>query len=135
MKRVNVFLIDDDPVTNMINTKLIKKNYNFNVTAFTNAQEALDQLKSWLNSSPDQFPDIIFLDINMPEMDGWEFLSVFQKLPLDTQKKCDVFMLTSSIDLGDMEKCRSYACVREFISKPLTTDKLKMLLRHQSAVD
>ena len=122
-----ILLIDDDAVINMINTKLITRNFDFSVSAYTDAQEALDQFRIWLSSSPDLLPDLIFLDINMPVMDGWEFLKEFQKLPEKVLEKCNLFMLSSSIDHDDVEKAKSYTAVREFISKPLTPDKLKML--------
>ena len=114
-----ILLIDDDVVTNMINTRLIAKNFDFSVSAYTNAQEALDQFSQWLRASPDMLPDVIFLDINMPMMDGWEFLTEFQKFPDLILGKCSVFLLTSSIDQDDIEKSKNYASVREFISKHL----------------
>jgi len=123
----HILLIDDDPISNMINTKIIKINFSFLVDAYTDAQEALDQFSAWLSTSPDQFPDIIFLDINMPIMDGWEFLEEFEKFPAIFRKKCNVYLLTSSIDAEDIEKSTTYKSVKEFISKPLTLDKLRML--------
>jgi CheY-like chemotaxis protein len=124
----NIFLIDDDPITNIISTKIIKKSFAFNVTAFTNAAEALERLKEWSSTEGAEFPEIIFLDINMPHMDGWEFLEEFQKLPSRLLEKCGVVMLTSSIDINDIEKSKLYTSVREFISKPLTPDKLRFLI-------
>lgn len=123
-----VLLVDDDRVTNMINSKIITRQTNLEVEAYTNAQEMLDKCHQWLASNPDQFPDIIFLDINMPIMDGWEFLNEFEKLPLTMLKKCSVYLLTSSIDENDIEKSKQHKTVKEFISKPLTVNKINMLM-------
>ena len=124
----HVLLIDDDPVTNMINKKIITKNFNVTVRDYTNALEVLDQLNLWISKLPEQLPEFIFLDINMPVIDGWQFLTEFEKLPAYVQEKCKIFILTSSIDLEDIEKSRSHKSVREFISKPLTPGKLKQLI-------
>ncbi len=123
-----ILLIDDDPVTNMINKKIIVKNSNLMVDEYTNAREVVNLFDQWLNADPDQSPDIILLDINMPEMDGWEFLSLFEKHPVSRQKSYRIFMLTSSVDLDDVEKSKNFRSVREFISKPLTPSKLKLLI-------
>ena len=112
----------------MINSKIITGQTSFDVKAHTNAQELLDQCHKWLATSPDQFPDFIFLDINMPIMDGWEFLDEFEKLPLAILKNCSVYLLTSSIDENDIEKSKEHKTVKEFISKPLTVNKVNMLM-------
>jgi len=125
----HILLIDDDAVSNMINTKIIKMNFDFTVSAFTNAKVALDQLSRWTESSREESPDAIFLDINMPIMDGWEFLDEFQKLPANLLSMCKVHLLTSSIDQEDIEKSKTYQIVCEFISKPLTSEKLKSLIQ------
>ncbi|MBL7858440.1 MAG: response regulator [Cyclobacteriaceae bacterium] len=124
-----VMLIDDDAITNFINTKVIKLNFSFDVHDYVNAQLALEQLMQWCQSFPEKLPFIIFLDINMPVMDGWEFLEEFQKLPSIAQQKSRIFMLTSSIDGEDIEKAKTYPVVSEFISKPLTPDKLRNLIQ------
>ncbi|MEO6108443.1 MAG: response regulator [Cyclobacteriaceae bacterium] len=119
-----IVLIDDDPIANMISTKIIEKTYTYRVMAFTNAIYALDQLKEWASSALGGFPAVIFLDINMPHMDGWVFLEEYQKLPNIFLDKCSVFLLTSSMEYDDIQKSKTYKCVEEFISKPLTNDKL-----------
>jgi CheY-like chemotaxis protein len=123
-----LILIDDDPVTNVINTRIISRHLSQQVIVFTDAHEALDQLKEWTTVRSLEFPDIIFLDINMPQMDGWDFLNEFQKLPDHFHKKCRVIMLTSSIDLSDVKRSKTYTSVTDFISKPLTPEKLRALL-------
>jgi CheY-like chemotaxis protein len=123
-----VVLVDDDEVTNMINEKLIRKFFNFSVNAYTDASELLQYYTSCLVHSPEKLPDVILLDINMPMMDGWEFLEEFEKIPQEARKKCNVIMLTSSIDTSDIEKSKMYSSVTDFISKPLTVEKLKFLV-------
>lgn len=123
-----IMLIDDDAVTNMLNTKIIKMNFNFDVRDYANAQVALEQLKQCCQSFPEKLPFIIFLDINMPIMDGWEFLEEFQKLPKEAREKSKVIMLTSSIDVEDIEKAKTFPVVSNFVSKPLTPQKLKDLI-------
>lgn len=125
----SVILIDDDAITNMINTKIIKMNFSFDVHDYADAQRALDNLKQCIEATPEKLPDIIFLDINMPIMDGWEFLEEFQKLPGIVHEKSRIFMLTSSIDVEDIEKARAYPVVSDFISKPLTPEKLRKLIQ------
>jgi CheY-like chemotaxis protein len=123
-----ILLIDDDEVTNMINTSLIVRNFKCTVKATTSAQDALNDFKDWVPGSQQQLPDVILLDINMPDMDGWEFLNAFEKLPAALSDRCRIFMLTSSIDNDDIERSKKYSCVTDFISKPLTFEKLKYIV-------
>jgi len=125
----HILLIDDDPVINMINDKIITRTLpSARVTAYTHAGLALDWLRHWAESDPTQLPDLIFLDINMPEVDGWEFLDGFIALPQAVQQKTLVIMLTSSIDISDIARSRTYKPVRDFLSKPLSSDNLNMLI-------
>ena len=125
----HIFLIDDDAVINMINKKIISLTFpSLKVSSYIHAGVALDRLKQWAESEPSQLPDFIFLDINMPELDGWEFLDEFMKLPAAVQEKVQVIMLTSSIDISDIAKSRTYRPVIDFLSKPLNPDRLNTLM-------
>ncbi len=122
-----ILLVDDDSIANLISTRVIEMSSTFKVVGATHAQDALDLLGQWSTSPENLFPDVIFLDVNMPVMDGWEFLNEFQKLPTSVLEKCKVFMLSSSIDPSDVEKSKMYRCVYDFISKPLTPEKFEAL--------
>lgn len=124
----SIVLVDDDPINNMINVKIIERNLSsFKINVFTNPIEALHKLKNWSLTESQKFPEFIFLDINMPEIDGWEFLEQFEQLPPSILRNCAVIMLSSSIDYKDIERSKKYKTVKEFISKPLSADKLGAL--------
>ena len=124
----HAFLIDDDAVINMINTRVIQlSKLAVKVSSVTDAKEALDILKEIAVSDPDTFPEIIFLDINMPDIDGWDFLTEFLKFPEYFLHRSSVVMLTSSIDLFDIRKAKTYSIVSDYIVKPLNSKLLGML--------
>lgn len=126
--RSRFFLIDDDHVTNFVNTKIIKLVApTLEVIAYTNARIALQELKQRA-AAPDELPDFIFLDINMPDVDGWNFLDEFITLPQPVLDKTKVIMLTSSIDLDDIARSKTYKPVIDFLSKPLTPPNVHLLL-------
>jgi CheY-like chemotaxis protein len=128
MNNVNhVLFIDDDPIFTGISKSLAKRAGAPEVSICTDVPGALDELHTRVRVDYEEFPDVIFLDLNMPEMDGWEFLEEFRKFPEWSLKKCQVYILSSSADHYDIERSRSYEMVRDFITKPLTADKLQSL--------
>jgi CheY-like chemotaxis protein len=128
MRELNktILLIDDDPVTNLVNRRIIERNYEHEIQIYTSANEALEALKKWPTER--LFPEVILLDIDMPDMDGWDFLESFEKLFKIPYTNCNIAILTASIFLEDIERSKTYKCVRDFISKPLAADKLRPLL-------
>jgi CheY-like chemotaxis protein len=104
-----------------------KSKFALKVASYLDAEEALDYLKHILKTDLTKFPNIIFLDIYMPEMDGWEFLKELNKFPEFIVNRCKVFMLTSSVEQEDFEKSKAHKMVFDFISKPLTVEKIKMI--------
>lgn len=129
MKQINhVLFIDDDPIFNAISKSLLKRTeFSLEISTCSDAEGALDELHKRVRVDYEEFPDVIFLDLNMPKMDGWTFLEEFQKFPEWSVKKCQVFILSSSVSPGDIERLRTYEVVRDFISKPLTVDKLETI--------
>lgn len=126
-----VMLIDDNEIDNLINQKMIEAaNITKNIYTHTGARSAIEFLRNIekLNTiAKDVLPDVIFLDIDMPLMDGFQFLDEFEKLSEDTKKKCNIVMLTSSINPQDVNKSKKYNYVKKYINKPLTQENLEKL--------
>lgn len=124
----HAFLIDDDEMTNMINAQVIHlSQFAIKVSTFNSAGEALANIIEIEKSKTNPFPEFIFLDIAMPGMDGWEFLDLLIKLPESVLQKCNVVMVTSSINLFDIKKAKRYPVVKDYIIKPLDSKMLAAL--------
>ena len=127
-KRLNcILLIDDDDGDNEYHRFVIDKmNITENVRVAENGIEALDFLKR----ENEIRPDLIFLDINMPKMNGWEFLDEYKHLNT-AEKHIIIVMLTTSANPADVEKAQKIAAVKGFETKPLTPEMLtKILTEH-----
>lgn len=113
---LKIVLIDDDPISAFVTEKLINKNVSIphQIFKFQNAVEALKDLSSIT-------PHILFLDLNMPEMTGWDFLEEFTP----DNYKPDVYILSSSVDERDINKASSYSLVKQYLSKPLIKKYIK----------
>ena len=118
-----ILLIDDDVMSNLINERLFQiSGYNLIVDSFVDAKEAIRFLKDSIKFEEDKFPDIIFADINMNGISGWEFVDEISKFPDTYLSKCTLYMLTSSIDQEDIKKSGTYSIIKDIISKPLTEE-------------
>lgn len=117
-----MLLVDDDSATNFINEIVIRETGLVRqvVKASTGVQ-ALEFLKIKINSKHPQ-PEIILLDINMPAMDGWEFMEAYRVLEEEQKAKIIVVMLTTSLNPDDEERARNIKEINDFRNKPLTTE-------------
>jgi len=133
----SVLLIDDDEPTNFYTQLIIEESgCADHVQVAQGGREALNYLsKTQQKSGEDHFPrpDLIFLDINMPAMDGWEFLDEYKKLHKDKQGKIIVVMLTTSLNPDDKVKAHEMPEIAGFESKPLTEEKLNKILKEHFA--
>ncbi|MRX48021.1 MULTISPECIES: response regulator [Pedobacter] len=124
---LHILIIDDDEINNFIAAKLIDKiPPRARVSTCLNGQEGINYITSRLNNQKD-LPDIIFLDINMPIMNGWEFLEEYAAVTHQISKKIVINMLSSSVYNDDISKSKTYPTVNRFISKPLTIEKIQDL--------
>lgn len=120
--KIDLLVIDDDDINIFIIKKIVEKTgYNINMVAKTNGQLAIDYLNA-LSKDNARFPQLILIDINMPVLNGWEFLEAYDELGV--QGRVDMYMLSSSVYENDIEKAKTYDTVKGFISKPLSINKL-----------
>ena len=121
-------IIDDDPIF-VYGTKRIIKEVDFatSILVYNNGQDALDGLMK-LCIAKEPLPDVIFLDLNMPILNGWEFLDEFKNCQSKRSKKIVIYIISSSVDPRDLERVKNYEQVDTYILKPVTPDDLGKIL-------
>lgn len=120
-----VMLVDDNETDNFISKRIIEiTNFAVNVEVKNSGKSALDYLKTH-QDNPDKLPNLIFLDINMPIVDGFVFLYEFEKFSQQVKDKCKVIILSSSDNKRDIDKIVNNNHVIKFITKPLTEASLE----------
>ncbi len=130
MRKINMScIIDDDPIF-VYGTKKVMKEVDFcsDVIVYNNGKEAIDGLRNLVKEKK-EMPSLIFLDLNMPVMDGWEFLDDFITIPNNNIEKVHVYVISSSIDANDFIRARNYEVVNNYILKPITPEDLVAVLK------
>ena len=120
MKNIDtICVIDDNDVYQFVMKNSINKlNPNIKILAYLNGEEGIESLKKMIAENQ-PLPDVILLDINMPIMDGWEFMNEFIKIKSQMSHVMPIYLTTSSLDASDIDKAKRYEDITGFLSKPI----------------
>lgn len=123
-----IYVVDDDDIYQyVIKKKIQKRNIAHRIKTFKNGQDALEYL-SLMADSIEELPDVIFLDLNMPIMDGWDFLNAYMDLKTKLNKKIQLYVVSSSIHQSDIERAKNISEVTDYIVKPMNDSQLDEIL-------
>lgn len=127
MSLKTIWVVDDDPIYQIIVNKIIKKSELFlSVSSFKNGKYAIDALKKILEKE-EILPNIILLDINMPIMDGWEFMDEMNTLKSQIKEPIQIYIVSSSIASEDKNKAKNYPEIIAYLSKPINSNDLILI--------
>jgi len=133
-KMRKVLLIDDNDIDLKINSKVIKlSNFFDEIVLCQSGQEGLEYITKNLDT-PELLPNFILLDIQMPEMDGFEFLESYKNFPTTFLDHCRLAILSSTLDFGDIKKAEANPLVIKLLKKPLYPNELHELLSARSTL-
>lgn len=126
-----VICVDDDPIALLLSKLVISKaNFASQIVTCVNGEEAMKYLENpetIVENSNSEQPLLILLDLNMPVMDGWEFLEQFSSKLHDIYNSTKIILLSSSIDPNDIKKSKDFSMVVDFLPKPLTKEMLSLI--------
>lgn len=124
-----VVLIEDDQAMNYYHQRLfVKQDFAHEVLSYHSAKEALNGIKSLQQVTL----LYIFLDLNMPQMDGWHFIEELEKLKFDSNTQIKLFVLSSSVNPNDMMKAKQNSAVTDYLSKPLSIETITNIITTNS---
>lgn len=124
------FIVDDDKLYQFGMKRMLRHvAVPTEVVQFYNGLQAIEYLQQHKDKKA-QLPDVIFLDINMPVMNGWQFLETFVKLKLHPEKHITIYMVTSSVDNAEILRAASYKEIKNYIIKPISIDSLKDVFKN-----
>jgi two-component system, chemotaxis family, chemotaxis protein CheY len=127
-----IALVDDDKIFQLTASKTLKAtSITDRILQFENGEDALEFIRQH-STEPDTLPDYIFLDINMPRIDGWMFLEDYAGLKSTISKPINIYMVSSSIDSRDIDRAKKDVNVIDYITKPVTREKFIEVLRLNS---
>ncbi|MBP7282222.1 MAG: response regulator [Leptospiraceae bacterium] len=123
-----VLCVDDDAITLMLcKTTIRKAGFSEEIITAFNGEEALEYYEELAQKSQTEYPQIIFLDLNMPVIGGWDFLDEFMESYYEKFNSTKVVILSSSVDPRDKERAKNYPIVIDFFSKPISKEILRQI--------
>lgn len=123
-----ILLVDDDDAVNFYNKRLLlKSELGASLVPLYNGAEAIRKIITLNHSLNKKDLVLVFLDLNMPILDGWGFLDELKKIHYALNFSVEIYILSSSINPSDIEKSKQNILVKDYISKPLTNEKLTEL--------
>ncbi|MFV8343546.1 response regulator [Flavobacterium sp. XS2P39] len=127
MTKKRIWVVDDDAIYQIIVNKIIQRSEMFSaISSFKNGKDAIDAVHNSIENNK-LFPDIILLDINMPIMDGWEFMEEMASLKTQISQQITIYIVSSSIAVEDKNKSKTYPDILGYLSKPITTEDLVLI--------
>ncbi|MDB5023026.1 MAG: response regulator [Mucilaginibacter sp.] len=126
-------LIDDNPIDHYIMRTMLYNNEACKQATYTFDGSMILEFMEENKFATDLLPDVIFLDLTMPDFSGWEFLDKFEKLKDSLNKPIGLYVMTSSVRESDKERSSRYGCVSSFISKPLSRQVLNTICQQTAA--
>ena len=132
-KQLKYLLIDDEEVFNFIHSQIIRLTDEFaEINEVRSSSEALGIIQN-NTTSKENFPDILFIDINMPEMNGFELLTQLQQLAPTFPKQIEIYIVTSSLFESDRLKAKTYPIVTGFIEKPVSNQQIRDIINKKAS--
>ena len=124
-----ITLIDDDKICNLLNELVINKTHLAKeIKSYSLATAAIVELQQLSDDKSSDFPDIIFLDINMPVMDGWEFLEAYSALEGKLPDSISIYLVSSSVDKNDIMRSQQFQYITDYLVKPVYKEKFSQVL-------
>lgn len=129
-KELTVALVDDDRIYQFTTERMLQRlDVDINFLWFKDGEEALNYVTDHKDQA-DKLPDILIVDINMPFLDGWQFLDAYKNLKDELAKGIDIYMVSSSTDERERNRAITTEGVLDYVEKPITKEKLAFILSH-----
>lgn len=128
-KKDVIYIVDDDDIYQYaIKKKILKRKLSATVNTFKNGHDAINYLSRVVEKGAEPLPDMILLDLNMPVMDGWDFLDQYARLQPRLKKEIKLYVISSSIQASDIDRARGISDVTDYIVKPIDDQQLDNIL-------